>query len=175
MQTLEPLRAAHAAEVLAFEQANRAYFASSVADRGQSYFEEFNERLAALLAEQQAGVCAFYLLVVDDGAVLGRFNLYDLHEGSAAVGYRVAEHVAGRGVATAGLRQLGQVAQAQHGLHTLTASITHQNEASQRVLAKAGFLGVGPADPADLGGSPGTQYRLDLTLANAPDGSGDSR
>jgi ribosomal-protein-alanine N-acetyltransferase len=30
------------------------------------------------------------------------------------------------------------------------------------VLTKAGFVPVGPADPADLGGKPGTWYRRDL-------------
>jgi ribosomal-protein-alanine N-acetyltransferase len=30
------------------------------------------------------------------------------------------------------------------------------------VLAKAGFDPVGPADPADLGGKPGTWYQRDL-------------
>ncbi|HEX3802527.1 MAG TPA: hypothetical protein VHV75_06790 [Solirubrobacteraceae bacterium] len=35
--------------------------------------------------------------------------------------------------------------------------------ASQTVLAKAGFLPVGPADPADLGGKPGIWYERVLT------------
>jgi [ribosomal protein S5]-alanine N-acetyltransferase len=30
------------------------------------------------------------------------------------------------------------------------------------VLAKAGFVSAGPADPADLGGKAGTWYQLDL-------------
>lgn len=35
---------------------------------------------------------------------------------------------------------------------------------SSRVLANAGFVAVGPADPADLGGKPGTWYQRDLAL-----------
>jgi [ribosomal protein S5]-alanine N-acetyltransferase len=31
------------------------------------------------------------------------------------------------------------------------------------VLAKAGFVPVGPADPAHIGGRPGTWYQRDLT------------
>jgi ribosomal-protein-alanine N-acetyltransferase len=30
------------------------------------------------------------------------------------------------------------------------------------VLAKAGFVPVGPADPAEIGGKAGTWYQLDL-------------
>ncbi len=35
---------------------------------------------------------------------------------------------------------------------------------STSVLTKAGFVPVGPADPADLGGRPGTWYQCDLAL-----------
>jgi len=37
---------------------------------------------------------------------VGRFNPYDLKDGTAEVGYRVAEQVAGCGVATSTLREL---------------------------------------------------------------------
>jgi len=38
MPELERLRAGHAPAVLAFELANRAYFAASVSDRGDDFF-----------------------------------------------------------------------------------------------------------------------------------------
>ncbi|WP_211268900.1 hypothetical protein [Actinoplanes subtropicus] len=41
---------------------------------------------------------AYYVLVAGDGAVLGRFNLYDIGENGADLGYRVAQHVAGHGM-----------------------------------------------------------------------------
>jgi len=164
MPELERLRAGHAPAVLAFELANRAYFAASISDRGDDYFDRFTERFDALLAEQEAGVCAFHVLVAEDGAVLGRFNLFDIEDGTAVLGYRLAQQAAGRGVATATVQQLCRLAAAQHGLHTLRAATTHQNVASQRVLAKAGFVPIGPADPADVGGKPGTWYERDLAL-----------
>jgi ribosomal-protein-alanine N-acetyltransferase len=164
MPELERLRAGHAPAVLAFELANRAYFAASISDRGDDYFEQFTERFDALLAEQEAGVCAFHVLVAEDGAVLGRFNLFDIQDGTAVLGYRLAQQAAGRGVATATVQQLCRLAAAQHGLRTLRAATTHQNVASQRVLAKAGFVPIGPADPADVGGKPGTWYECDLAL-----------
>jgi [ribosomal protein S5]-alanine N-acetyltransferase len=159
---LKRLHADDAPAVLAFELANRAYFAASISDRGDDFFDQFADRYSASLAEQEAGVCAFYVFVAEDGSVLGRFNLYDLKDGTANLGYRVAQHVAGRGVATAAVRELCQLAAARHGLRILRAATSHGNTASQRVLAKAGFVPVGPADPADLGGKSGTWYERDL-------------
>jgi len=159
---LKHLHADDAPAVLAFELANRAYFAASISDRGDEFFDQFAERHSALLAEQEAGISAFYVLVADDGSVLGRFNLYDFEDGTAKLGYRVAQHVAGRGVATATVQELCRLAAARHGLRTLRAATSHGNAASQKVLAKAGFVPAGPADPADLGGESGTWYERDL-------------
>jgi len=159
---LQPLRADHAAAVLAFESANRAYFAASISDRGDEYFEQFHERLDSLLAEQEAGVGAYFVLIADDGSVLGRFNLTFGDDGVAELGYRVAQHAAGRGVATATVRDVCSLAASRHGIGTVRAAASDANVASQRVLLKAGFRTVGPADPAHLGGKEGTWYQLDL-------------
>src|SRR2546421_10859670 len=110
MPELERLHAGHAPAVLAFELANRAYFAASISDRGDDFFDQFTDRYNALLAEQEAGICAFYVLVGEDGSVLGRFNLVDIEDHTAELGYRVAQQVAGRGVATASVRGLGRLA-----------------------------------------------------------------
>ncbi|MGW2716231.1 GNAT family N-acetyltransferase [Streptomyces sp. NPDC001492] len=162
MPELKRLQAGHAPAVLAFELANRAYFAASITDRGDDYFEHFTEGYDALLAEQEAGICAFHVLVAEDGSVLGRFNLVDIEDHSAELGYRVAQHVAGRGVATATVQELCRLAADRYGLRTLRAATAHRNVASQKVLTKAGFVPVGPADPAHVGGKPGTWYRRDL-------------
>jgi [ribosomal protein S5]-alanine N-acetyltransferase len=159
---LKRLHACDAPAVLAFELANRAYFAASISDRGDEFFDEFADRFSASLAEQEAGTSAFYVLVAEDGSVLGRFNLYDFEDGTARLGYRVAQHVAGRGVATATVRELCQLAAARPGLRTLRAATSRGNAASQRVLAKVGFVSVGPADPVELGGKAGTWYQRDL-------------
>jgi [ribosomal protein S5]-alanine N-acetyltransferase len=160
---LQRLRADHAPAVLAFELANRAYFAASISDRGDEFYAQFADRHSASLADQEAGRCAFYVLVADDGPVLGRFNLYDVEDGAAVLGYRVAQHAAGQGVATAAVRELCRLAAGRHGLHTLRAATSSQNVASQKVLAKAGFVPAGPADPGDIGGKSGTWYQRDLT------------
>ena len=158
MPELERLRADNASAVLEFELANRAYFAASISDRGDEFYEQFTERHDALLTEQQAGVRAYHVLVAEDGSVLGRFNLTFVVDRSAVLGYRVAQHAAGRGLATATVRELCELATAQYGLRKVRAATSLQNTASQKVLTKAGFLAVGPAGPADLGGKPGTWY-----------------
>jgi AcrR family transcriptional regulator/RimJ/RimL family protein N-acetyltransferase len=160
---LQRLHPGHAPAVLAFELANRSYFAAFISDRGDAYFDQFVRQHSALLAEQEAGAGAYYVLVAEDGSVLGRFNLYRFCGGTAELGYRVAEHAAGRGLATATVRELCLLAAARHGLRTLRAATTLDNTASQKVLAKAGFIPVGPADPAHIGGKQGTWYQRDLT------------
>ena len=163
MPELQRLRADHASALLDFEVANRAYFSASISDRGDDFYEHFAERLGALLVEQEAGVGAYHVLVADDGSILGRFNLIIGKDGSANLGYRVAQHAAGQGLATAAVRELCALAASPYGLHKLRAATSLRNVASQRVLTKAGFVPVGQADPADLGGKPGTWYEYVLT------------
>ena len=164
MPELQQQTAGHAPAVLAFELANRAYFAASISDRGDDFFAQFPLRHRALLAEQEAGLCACYVLVGEDGSVLGRFNLYDIADGTAELGYRVAEQVAGRGVATATVRELCRLAATRHGLRAQRAATSRENAASQKVLTKAGFVPAGPADPARIGGKQGTWYQRELTV-----------
>jgi ribosomal-protein-alanine N-acetyltransferase len=164
---LELLRPDHESAVLAFELANRAFFATMISDRGDAYFEHFTERHNEQVAEQEAGLGAYYLLVGTDAAVLGRFNLYFELAGTARLGYRVAQHACGQGLATATVRDLCRLAATRHGVRTLRAATAHGNAASQRVLIKAGFIPIGPAGPADLGGKPGTWYQRDLTIESS--------
>jgi [ribosomal protein S5]-alanine N-acetyltransferase len=159
---LQRLRADHAPAVLAFELANRAYFAAFISDRGDEFFDQFTARHIAALAEQEAGFGAYHVLVDADGSVLGRFNLYAIEDGTAEVGYRVAQDVAGHGVATAAVQELCRLAATRYGLRTLRAATSHENVASQKVLTKAGFVPAGPAGPDELGGKQGTWYERDL-------------
>ncbi len=172
MPELQPLRADHAAAVLGFEQVNRSYFAATISDRGDDFFEHFSERYEELLALQETGTAAFYVLVDEDGSILGRFNLVDFDNGTATLGYRVARHAAGRGVATASVWELCRLAGPRHGLRRLKAATSLANLASQKVLTNAGFVLVGPVDEADqataVGGKAGVWYERDLA-PDAPD------
>jgi [ribosomal protein S5]-alanine N-acetyltransferase len=160
---LQLLREDHAPAVLAFELANRDYFASFISDRGDEYFDNFADHHSTLIAEQDSGIGAYYVLVDEDGSVLGRFNLFFTGEDSGNLGYRVAEGAAGKGLATENAREMCRLAATEHGLRILNASTTDTNIASQKVLTKSGFTLVGPADPSDVGGKSGWTYRRNLT------------
>jgi [ribosomal protein S5]-alanine N-acetyltransferase len=160
---LERLRIGHEASVLEFETANREFFARTISDRGDEFFEQFHDNFQALLADQRAGECMYYV-VVQSGSIVGRINLYDVQSGSADVGYRIAEQAAGRGVATFALRELCRRAFDEQGLTRLTAKVSNENIASQRVLEHASFAVVGPIDVV---GRPGIAY--ERALASATD------
>ncbi|MFE3518503.1 GNAT family N-acetyltransferase [Streptomyces sp. NPDC059166] len=162
MAGLERLRPDHAPALLAFERRNRAYFAASVPDRGDAFFAEFDRRHADLLAEQEAGKHHFHVLTDRSGTVLGRVNLVDVGNGSAELGYRVARQAAGRGLATAGVRQVCALAAGKYGLTTLRARTTADNAGSRAVLARAGFQEAGTLV---LTGKPGLCFTLDLRRA----------
>ncbi|WP_330290837.1 GNAT family N-acetyltransferase [Streptomyces sp. NBC_00576] len=168
MPEMQLLRPGHAAALLAFEQENRTYFAASVPDRGDDYFARFDERHRALLAEQEAGVCYFHVLVGAEGEVLGRVNLTDVADGGADLGYRIAERAAGRGLATWAVRELFDLAACSYGLTVLRAAATLDNAASRAVLTRTGFAVVGETQ---LSGRPGLTYLRDLTNPTAPPGT----
>jgi [ribosomal protein S5]-alanine N-acetyltransferase len=156
---LERLRLDHAPLVLAFEQENRVYFAASIPDRGDDYFTRFEVRHRSLLAEQEAGVCHFHL-VTEGGEVLGRMNLVDVADGSAELGFRIAEKAAGRGLATAAVREVSRLAATTYGLTTLHAAATLDNIGSRTVLARTGFVRTG--DPFTLNDKPALRYLRQL-------------
>ena len=89
---LEPLSLDHAPDLLAFELTNRAFFAGVVGDRGEAYFQHFDDRLADLVAERAAGTTLPFVLLDDAGRIVGRVNISDLDspEGTE-IGFRVAE------------------------------------------------------------------------------------
>ena len=157
---IERLRLAHAEGVLLFERENRAYFALSVSDRGDDYFAGFQARFRSLLAEQDAGVCHFHVVLGDNGEVLGRVNLVDVADGCAELGFRVAQKAAGRGLATSAVRQVCSTAARDYGLRSLRASAAADNAGSRTVLSRVGFVPTG--EEILLAGLPGHRYLLSL-------------
>jgi [ribosomal protein S5]-alanine N-acetyltransferase len=156
---LQRLNAGHLPAVLAFELENRAYFARSITDPGDAFYDSFPDHHRALLAEQETGASVYSVLVDGDGSVLGRFNLRDIDAGVARLGYRVAERSTGQGVATSAVRELCRRAAAEYGLTTLTAETSDANLASRRVLEKLGFTSTGSCV---VGGKPGRGFILAL-------------
>ncbi|MEU9200624.1 GNAT family N-acetyltransferase [Streptomyces sp. NPDC048332] len=166
MPELQRLRPDHAPALLAFEEENRAFFAVSVPDRGDDYFTHFTAHLTARLAEQATGDCHFHVLVTRDGEILGRFNLVDVAEGEAELGFRLAEKATGRGLATATVRRLFTLCTTTYDLTRLRAAATVTNTASRSVLTRTGFVPTGE-EPV-LGGERGVGYVREL--AGGPSG-----
>jgi ribosomal-protein-alanine N-acetyltransferase len=160
MPELQPLRFDHGPALLAFERENRAYFAASIPDRGDDYFASFDERHRELLGWQADGTDFPHVLVEADGTIVGRVNLIEVADGSASLGYRIAERAAGRGLATAAVRQVRALAVDRYGLTELRAAAKVDNVASRTVLTRNGFVPVGETE---LNGQPAITYRLNLT------------
>jgi RimJ/RimL family protein N-acetyltransferase len=81
----------------------------------------------------------------DDEAVLGGGSLYDvdLDQGRAAVGYWLAPHARGRGVATHAVRLVARWAFKDLGFARLELTCGPDNHASQRVAERCGFTREG--------------------------------
>ncbi|GGW08831.1 GNAT family N-acetyltransferase [Streptomyces globisporus] len=165
MTSISRLRPDHAEALLAFERENRTYFAASITDRGDAYFAEFAERHRALLAEQDAGLHHLHLIVDGDGGVLGRINLVEVRDGSAELGYRIAEKAAGQGLATWAVQRICVLAVEEYGLTSLRAETTLDNTGSRAVLARTGFE---PLEDVMFGDRPGRRYVLDLSAGAPP-------
>lgn len=133
------------------ETENRAYLQAGGPVRSDDYVSVAGQEalVATLLSQHEAGSCLPWVIELD-GAVVGRILLASIVKGgfqSAVVGYWVAEPVSGRGVASAALAHLVRHAFDELGLHRVEAATTLVNEASVRVLTRAGFeqYGVAPA------------------------------
>ncbi|MFJ8694125.1 GNAT family N-acetyltransferase [Streptomyces roseolilacinus] len=159
MLTVERLRADHAPALLAFERENRAYFARSIPDRGEAYFAEFAERHRALLADQEAGLLHFHVVLDEEGDLIGRVNLVCDRQDGPELGYRIARRAAGRGVATAAVAEVCRLAAEAYGLTELGAVTTVDNLASRTVLERNAFVRVGELT---LTGRPGLRYHRAL-------------
>jgi ribosomal-protein-alanine N-acetyltransferase len=138
-----PLALEHAGALLAFEEANRAWFESFIDARAPEFYSEegVRQHILGLLYSARAGSASPWLILDEEGAVIGRANLKDVNRttASAEIGYRIAQSSGGRGVATQAVRHLLQVARGL-GLRKVEALVSETNPASARVLQKNGFV-----------------------------------
>jgi len=156
---LQLLRLDHASALLAFERENRAYFSAAVPDRGDEFFAEFDTRIAQLLAWQADGTDYLHVLVTEGGEVVGRVNLVEVADGSAELGYRIAQKATGQGLATTAVRTVRELAATEYGLTRLSAKVTLDNPASRKVLEHNSFVAAGERT---LNGKPAVTYICEL-------------
>ena len=140
-----------ASSVVGLLRASWEFLAPWEPARPPEYFTEAHQRaiLRDVLSRHRDGR-ALPLVILEDGAVVGRVNVNDVVRGafqSAYLGYWVAQSAGGRGVATAAVAATVDLAFGELGLHRLQADTLVHNVASQRVLARNGFsrIGLAPA------------------------------
>jgi [ribosomal protein S5]-alanine N-acetyltransferase len=131
-------------------RANRDFLAPWEPARGAEYFTDAGQRaaVAVALAEHERGRGLPCVMLDGDGAVVGRVNISNIVRGAAqsgSLGYWIAQAAGGRGVATAAVSDIVAIAFGELGLHRIQADTLVSNVASQRVLARNGFVQIGLA------------------------------
>lgn len=131
-------------------RANREFLAPTSPLRSEEYFTDDGQERAVLESLQAADNGTTLPLVIVDGAgkLVGTLNINSIIRGafqSASLGYWVSEDRNGEGFASAAVAAAMRIASDQLGLHRLQAETLVDNEASQRVLARNGFVQYGRA------------------------------
>jgi ribosomal-protein-alanine N-acetyltransferase len=133
---------------------SREFMAPWEPARGEGWFtaEGQAEAIRAALAEHERGGNLPHVILGPDGQVAGRITLNGIVRGafqSCSVGYWVGTAHGGRGLATAALAHLIDVAFGELGLHRVQAETLADNMRSRRVLDRNGLTQIGMA-PAYL-------------------------
>jgi len=154
MHSLRPLTQADLPALLDFERHNRAFFEQWVPPRPKWFFTDaarYTFHMETLLDEQKNGSFLMYVLEDNTGQILGRVNLAT--SPTPRLGYRIAKAHAGKGLASAAVREICAIARQTHALSELTAQAARCNPGSQRVLTKNGFIKTNaPAHETTLNG-----------------------
>ncbi|WP_406158448.1 GNAT family N-acetyltransferase [Streptomyces canus] len=110
-------------------------------------FEGTREAAGMTIKAYEAGVHRpefglFALVRREDGRAIGGIGFHGApdEDGRAEVGYDLAESARGQGYATEALRALSDWALARDDVRSLCATIEPDNAASQRVIARAGYV-----------------------------------
>ncbi|TVP48187.1 MAG: N-acetyltransferase [Halomonas sp.] len=129
-----------AVELLIFETTEREWFEQHIEARPNSFYTP--EGVArhvveclALNAQRRMSP----LLIRHGGTIIGRANLRDMDNGHGKIGYRIAKHACGQGIAQRALERLINDARCVYRLDMLTAIVSLENSASRHLLEKAGF------------------------------------
>lgn len=130
-------------------QRNRGHLAPWDPTRTEEFFTEEGQlaETRELLALREVDA-ALPLVVSDGDQIAGGVNLSHLVRGpfqSANVGYWLDRDHVGRGLASAALSTVVEVARDGYGLHRIQAATLLANHASQSVLTRVGFERIGVA------------------------------
>ncbi|MBG6180934.1 GNAT family N-acetyltransferase [Arthrobacter sp. CAN_A1] len=128
---------------------NRQYLVQWEPERSEDYFTEWWQAadIASRLAAHDTGESYPFGIFAGD-TLVGRFTLAGIVRGpfqSGGLGYWVDRDYAGRGLASAAVQAIVQLAREDFQMHRIEASTLLHNVGSQRVLLKAGFNLIGMA------------------------------
>lgn len=174
--TLRPVAEGDAGTLARLETDNRERLLIGAPERSAAWFTEAGQRAA--IAQERAELAAgraVPLVIEADGEVVGRIGLSSVVRGafqSASVGYWVAEHAGGRGVATAAVTEICDLAFGPLRLHRVQGEVQVGNEASARVLGRCGFAEYGLAPQYLRLGGQWRDCRLFQRLAGGVGGDG---
>ncbi|HCU92437.1 MAG TPA: GNAT family N-acetyltransferase [Actinobacteria bacterium] len=133
-------------------RANRDFLAPWDPIRGEDYFTAEGQRVVIqdALAQYQQGAVLPHVILNESGRVAGRITLSGIVRGpfqSCHLGYWLNAADNGRGLATAAVRDIIDVAFGELELHRIQAGTLPHNIRSQRVLERNGFVrfGLAPA------------------------------
>ena len=131
---------------------NRDFLAPWDPARDDSWFTVDGQRAVIRTArgEHEQGRCLPHVILDEAGCVAGRITLSGIVRGafqSCSMGFWLDEARGGRGLASAAVRRVIQVAFGELGLHRIQAETLPHNVRSQRVLERTGFtrFGMAPA------------------------------
>ncbi|MCB5273729.1 putative ribosomal N-acetyltransferase YdaF [Arthrobacter sp. SO5] len=147
--SMRVLRLSDAGALAAAYVRNREYLSHWEPVRPEEYYTESWQAadIASRLVAHETGEGHPFGLFAGD-TLVGRFNVAGIVRGpfqNAGLGYWVDSDYAGRGLASAAVQRIVEMARDELGLHRIEASTLLHNVGSQRVLQKAGFQQIGMA------------------------------
>lgn len=127
-----------------FKKENREYFQSIGLGRANTYYryDSFSQIVKKLVFEQDKGLLYMYLVIDQDGTIVGRMNLTDIIQeplNKDELGYRIGERHQVKGYATSAVKLILEQASQRYQFHRIEAGTASTNIGSQIVLIKNGF------------------------------------
>jgi ribosomal-protein-alanine N-acetyltransferase len=147
MIAIRPVDLTDAAALSKLYVANWSFLARWEPVRDEAFFTEDGQRARLTQARQAIDDGIGYGCVIEvDGQIAGTITLNGITRGAAQcayLGYWVAEHANGRGVATRAVALMLGTAFGALSLHRVQAETLPDNVRSQRVLERNGFERIG--------------------------------
>ncbi len=113
------------------------------------------------------GICDLVICRASDGALVGVVGFRPRSDGTAETGYWIAKDHRGHGYAAEATRRFAAHAFERLGYRRIVAAVKPENVASQKVIARIGFVRIGE-ETRDYPNR-GWHHRLDVYALDAPE------